>query len=232
MLIAGELIEEVLLSVFLTIFLLRPELLRDRKLGHDRVRVDAISLHLFDDFLRVFEYFRMVGEDASHLGGCLQPFLFGVVHSSGVVKVFTRAEADEAVVRLAVFLFHKVHIVGSDDLDAIFLRQVEENLVHFLLAFVYFGVATWFVGLVPLHFEIVVISEKVLKPLDGSLGTSHVAVHDLLWHLTCQTCRTAYQAFVVFLKEAMVDTRIVVEAVGVGDRTQLAKAMVARFVLG
>jgi len=174
----------------------------------------------------------MVGEDAAHLGGRLQPLLLGIMHSRGIVEIFSCAEADEAVVRLAVFLFHKVNVVGGDDLNIVFLRQVEEYLVHLFLAFIHFRVASRLVSLMPLHLKIIILAKQVLEPLYGGFGSRHIAVHDLLRHLARQTGGAANQAFVVFLKQAVVDAGIVVEAFGVGDGAQFAEAVVARLVFG
>ena len=159
MLIAGKLVEQVFLGVFLSVFRLSAKVLRNGEYRHDGVGVDAVGLHLVDNLLRVFQHLRMVGEDATHLFGRLQPFLFGVVHSCWVVEVLARAEADESVVRLAVLLFHKVDVIGGNDLHVIFLRQVEDDFVHLLLAFVHLGIATRFIRLMPLDFKVIVITE-------------------------------------------------------------------------
>ena len=112
---------------------------------------------------------------------------------------------------VAVFLFHEVDIVGGDDFDVVFLRQLEDDLVDLLLAFVHLGVAAGLVGLVALHLEVIVVAKEVLEPLYRGLGAFDVAVHDLLRHLASEASGAAYQALVVFLEEAVIDTRIIIK---------------------
>ena len=232
MLITGELVEQVFLSEFLTVFLLGTKVLGDGEFGHDRVGVDAVGFHLVDDLLGVLQHFGMVGEDTPHLFWRLQPFLLGVVHTRWVIEVFARAQADETVMGLAVFFLHKVDVIGGDDLDLILLCQIKDNLVHLFLSFVNFGVATGFVGLMTLYLKIVIFAKEVLEPSYRGFGALHVAIHDFLWHLTCEACRTTDQAFMVFFKQAMVDAGIIIETFSVGDGTQFAEAVIARLVLG
>ena len=231
MLVARELVEQVLFGEFLPIAIFCSKLFRDRKHRHNRVGINAVGLDFIDNLLRVFQGFGMVGEDTSHLFGCLQPFLLGVVHSRRVVDVLACAEADETVVRLAVFLLHKVDVVGRDDLDIVFLRHLQDDFVHFLLALINLRIATWFVGLMTLYLKIIVIAKQILEPLNAFLRPCHVAIHDFLRHLARETGRAANHAFVVFFQQAVVDARIVIKAFGVGDGAQFAEAVVARLVL-
>ena len=83
-----------------------------------------------------------------------------------------------------------------------------------------------------LDLDVIISSKEVLEPLDGLLCALEVGVHDLLRHLARQTGRATNQAFVIFFEQAVVDTRIIVEAVRVGDGAQFAEAMVTCLVLG
>ena len=64
-----------------------------------------------------------------------------------------------------------------------------------------------------LQFQIIVFTKHAVKPLHSLAGTSHVAVKNLLGHLTCNTGRTDYQALVVTLQVLTVGTRTHIIAV-------------------
>ena len=97
------------------------ELFGDGEVWHQRVVLDAVDLYLVADLLCGGEDFGYVGEEFVHLERRLHPLLLAVAHALGVVEVLTRAEADEAVVRLGVFLIEEVNIVGGDHLHAVLL---------------------------------------------------------------------------------------------------------------
>ena len=231
-LIAGELVEKVFFSEFLAVLFFRAKVLRNGENRHNRIGINAVGLNFIDNLLSVFQSKRHIGKNAAHLLWRLQPFLFSVVHPCWVVEVLARAEAYQAVMRLAMFFFHKVHIIGRDDLHIVFFRQLQKDFVHLLLSFVNFGVAARLISLMSLDFKIIILPKKVLEPLYCFLCTFKVAVHDFLRHLARETGRTANHTLMVLLQKAVVNARIIIETLRVGDGTQFAKAMVAHLVLG
>ena len=121
--IAGKFVEQILFGEFLAISFFRPEIFGDGEGRHDRAVVDGVKFHLVGYFERVAEGFRNIRKDGIHLSRRLHPFLFGVAHALRVVQVFTRTEADQAVVRFRIFRVDKVDVVGRDHLDIVFTRQ-------------------------------------------------------------------------------------------------------------
>ena len=120
----------------------------------------------------------MVGEDGFHLLLRLEVFLLGVADTVGIVVIVIEGEADQAVVGRTVLLADEVYVVGGDDLDIVFCRQFEDGLVHHLLHHIHLGVCAGDFGLVALHLEVEIVSEKVLVPLDCVLGLLEVAAVD------------------------------------------------------
>ena len=231
-LVAGELVEKVFFGEFLAVLFFSAEILGNGENRHNRVGINAIGLNFIDNLLSVFQSKRHIGKNAAHFLWRLQPFLFSVVHPCWVVEVLARAEANQAVMRLAVFFFHKVHIIGRDDLHIVFLRQLQKDFVHLLLSFVNFGVAARLISLMSLDFKIIILPKKVLEPLYCFLCTFKVAVHDFLRHLARETGRTANHTLMVLLQKAVVNARIVIETLRVGDGTQFAEAVVTCLVFG
>ena len=133
---------------------------------------------------------------------------------------------------LAVFLLHKMYVIGGDDLHIVLLRQTKNDFVHLFLTLVNLGVAARLVSFMSLNLKIIILSKQALEPLDGLLCTFQVAVHDFLRHLARKAGRTTNHALVVLLQKAVVDARIVIKTIRVGDGTQFAKAVIALFVLG
>ena len=216
-LITCEFIEEILFRELLAIRLHRTEVLWDGKFRHDGVGVNAIGLHFVNDLLGVFKCLRDIAENGSHLSRCLEPFLLGIVHAGWVVEILSRAKADEAVMRFGMFLFHKMHVIGGNNLGVGLASQVKQHLIYLFLTFIHRGIAPRLIRLMALQLNIIVISKQVLEPHDGLPGAHHVAIHDLLRQFATQTGRTANEPLVIFLKQAVVDTRIIVETVGIGD---------------
>ena len=125
--------------------------LRDREVRHQRVAVDGVDLHLVEDLGGVAECLRDIGEDFIHLLGTLEPLLLGVSKPIGVVKGFARAEADQSLVRLAIFLVGEVGVIRGDQLHALLCSKLDEHLIYLLLLLVGLSIAAFLVCLVPLQ---------------------------------------------------------------------------------
>ena len=88
-LIRCKLPEEVFLGEFLPPLLLGTKVFGDGEERHDGVMVDGIHLNLVQQFHGVRQSFGNIGKDFVHLFPGLEPFLFGIEHSAGVVQVLT-----------------------------------------------------------------------------------------------------------------------------------------------
>ena len=231
LLVAGELVKEVFLRVLLAVLLLRAEVGRDVEVGHDGGMVDAVGLHLVEDGDGVVERLGHVAEDGVHLLGGLEPFLLRIEHAVGVVEVLARAEADEAVVSLGVFLVDEVDVVGADKGDAILAAVLLQLGIDVELQVIDFVVGAGHGGLVELEFQIVVVAEYALVPLYGLLGFIEPPGEYLPRHLTAQTSRADNQSLVVLLQFVAVGTRMAVKALRPRLRDKFHEVVVALLVL-
>ena len=148
--VACKFVEEVLLGEFPAIFVFGAKCFGYRKFWHNRIGIDAVRFHFIDYLLRVCECFGQVAEYGGHLVGCFQPFLFGVVHAACFVHKRSCRYTDEVVVRIGVFFFDKVCIVGANNFCVGFSCQFDQYRIDFLLPHIYFLVAAGFVGFVSL----------------------------------------------------------------------------------
>ena len=211
LLVAGELIEEVLLGIFLAVALLGAEVLGNLEVGHDGCVVDGVELHLIAYLHRVGQCLGDVAEDFVHLGRRLHPLLLGVEHAGGVVKVLARGEADESVVSLGMLFVHEVHVVGAHQSYAIFLAVFDELLVHLQLQLVRLVIGTRYGSLVQLQFQVIVFAENALVPLYGFFGIGEHASGNLLGHFATEASRTYDKTLLIFLQLHTVGTGAVVE---------------------
>ena len=161
-----------------------------------------------------------------HLLVAFQILLIGIAHTLGVVQIASRVETYQVVVGYGVVFHNEMHVVAANALDAVFGGKTPYLLVHLDLMIVHELVARIASGM-KLHFQIVILTENLLEFAHHRFGTGYVAAHDGLRKLAAKTRGTAYQAFVILPEKALVDTRLVVEALGprVGD--YLAEIVVA-----
>ena len=191
-----------------------------------------IHFHFIRNFLRSGQCFRNIGKNRLHLFGRLQPFLFGVVHSVGVIELFARTQTNQAVVRLAVLLVHEVDVVGGDHLSVRLRGQAQNALVGHFLLLVNRAVATGFIGFMSLNFKIIVITKDTLEPHHGILGFFILTIGDVTRHLARKTCGGHNQTFVILLQQFTVDARTIVFAIDPRLGDDFTEIMVTRFVLG
>ena len=88
--------------------------------------------------------------------------------------------------RLGVVFVHEVHVVGTDQTDAVFRGQSAQMLVHFELHRIGFVVGPLDGGLVQLQFEVIVVAEEFFVPQDRLLGLLHVVGCNRAGHLTAR----------------------------------------------
>ena len=93
------------------------------------------------------------------------------------------------IVGLGVFLVYEVGIIGAYQFDAIFLGQLYEHPVGFLLQRKGFAVGAQVrvFHLMALQLQIIVVAEHTLIPLYGLAGTGNVVLQNLGGHLACYT---------------------------------------------
>ena len=174
--------------------------------------VDGVEFHLVGYLKRVAEGFGNIGKDGVHLCRRLHPFLFGVAHTVRVIQIFTRTEADQAIVRFRIFRVDKVDVVGCDNLNVVFASQFQNRFVSRYLVGVHILCGAWIMRLVPLYFQIVIISEQVLEPKDRFFRLVHSSVQDMLRDFSPDTGGAYDQVFVIFFQQLLVDARTSVKS--------------------
>ena len=132
-LIAGELLEEILLAELSSPLLFGAKVLGDREERHDGIALYVVGFHLVEHLAGVCQSLGNVLEHFVHLLARLEPLLFGVQHTRGVVQILAGGQAEQMVMRFGIILVHEVAVVGADELDAVFAGQFYEPFVGFLL---------------------------------------------------------------------------------------------------
>ena len=125
-----------------------------------------------------------------------------------------------------------MHVIGGHHLDAQLLRYLEYYLVDLLLMLEGALLRSGYVGLVPLHLQIIVVTEDGLVPRRYALRLLRLSLHDGLRHLSAQTGRAADYTLVVLLYKLVVNARLIVEALDVSLGRELDEVVVAIHVLG
>ena len=110
---------------------------------------------------------------------------------------------------LGILLVHKVRVIGANKFYTIFFSQFYNHLISLLLQWECITVGTYrgVFYLVPLKFQIIILSEHPLVPFNGFTGPGDIILQYTGRHLTGNTCRTHDEAFVIFFQVFTVCTR-------------------------
>ena len=119
------------------------------------------------------------------------------------------------VVSLGIFLIDEMGVIGADQLDAIFMGQLDEYLVSTLLQGERLAVGTLgrVLYFVTLQLQIVVVAKHAVIPFNGFTGAGNVSVKNFFGYLASNTGRTDYQAFMIAFQVFTVGTGTHVEAI-------------------
>ena len=88
-----------------------------------------------------------------------------------------------------VVFVDEVAVVGTNDFNVEFLRNLNQNLIDFLLSYERFMIGSFYCCLVTLQFKIVVFSKHLFEPGSGISRLFNLAVHDESWDFTTKACR-------------------------------------------
>ena len=107
--------------------------------------------------------------------------------------------------RFCIFFVHEVGIVGSNNLNTVFTRQLNQDRVHLFLSLIHLYVRSGLLCLMALNLNIIVLSEEVLEPFYCFFRFAEIitfcdSIEDFLRYLTTQTCGTTDDAFMPFLQ--------------------------------
>ena len=231
-LVAGELVEKVLLRDAGAVFLLCAELLGDGEERHDWSMVDVVELHLVENLAGVLKRLGEIGEYLSHLLGGLEPLLFGVEHTVLVGDFLVGGHADKAFVGLRVILVDEVDVIGGHNLYPVFVGDAQQLGVDRILEMESLVVGAGHGGLMALKLKVIVFSEHLLVPLHLLFGLLDFPLGYKARNLATQTGRTANQPLGVGAKLLLVCTGMEIESLGPGTGDNLDKVVVAFEVLG
>ena len=232
--IAGKLLEQLLIGIFPAIFFFGSEIFGDVEARHDRSVVNAVKLHLIADGTGILQRLGHIRKHRVHLLTRLEPFLFGIEHTLGIIQIAVRTQTDQTVVCLGIFLIHKVTVVGTHQLHSIFMRQTDQLHIGPLLQRIGFAVGPLIrIGhLMTLQLQIIVLAEHALIPAYCLLGSFQISLQYLVGNLTGNTGRTDDQSFLMRLQLHPVGTRTAIETVGPGFRYKLDQIMITHLILG
>ena len=202
------------------------EIVRDRKVRHQRLVFQRIRLHFSGDLGRRSERFGMIREQRGHLLFALQILLERVPHPIRIVQ------ADQPVVRRRVVGHDEMHVVRRDVLDAVFGRQPQDHFVDLFLVLVHLRVDPRVTARMQLQFEVVILSENRLKLLDDAVRLVDIPVHDRLRKLPAETGRAADNPVMVQPQQLFIHTRTVIESLDKGVRNDTRQVMIPFQVLG
>ena len=178
-----------------------------------RIPVDGIALYLAGHLQGVFNGLRMVREQGEHLFLCLDILLLGIAQAGRVVYVSIGCEADQAVVHGAVFLAHKVRVIGCDDLDAVLLRQLEDFFRVVALLLVKLVGEAGNLRLVLHHLQVIVFPEHPFVPEDGLFHRVRILGQDGPGNFPGYAGAAADEALVVLLYYLVAHPGAVIHAV-------------------
>ena len=196
---------------------------RDRVVRQLQLAEGEVDLAARGNLLGVGDGLRKIRKECRHL---LRRFQIVVVareaHAVGIVERLVHLDAEQDVVELAVLAVHVMQVVRRDEPDIVLLRKLDECGVCLALLR----------QAVVLHLE-----EKIIAPEDlevfahERIGMLHIVLQDGARYLAGNAGRQADDALVILAQEILVDARLVVHALDVGQRDELDEIAVARLVL-
>ncbi len=183
-----------------------------------------VDVAAFCDPDRPPDRIRVIRKHGQHLFRGLQIELIAVIlQAVGVGDRLPGADAEQDVVRLEVRVLQVVNVVGDDELEPqVFRNRLQAGVDDLLL-----------VDALILHLE-----EEILAPEDVAVrcgrgnGLVLLLRADAGRHLPLEAAAQTDQSFGVLREQRLVDTRLVVETLGIAGRDELDKVVVPLRGLG
>ena len=186
-----------------------------------RLVVDGRQMDVaaFGDIDGVGHGLRQFGEERGHFVRIFEPVAVAVeTHAVGVLHGLLRADAEEQLMGLLVFLKQVMRVICDNQRDAFLLRDLHKEFSGFSLL----------LDAVVLDFkEEIVVAEDGGVFLYGENGAFFVAVEKLPRDFAGNTCRKADDVFVILAEKLLVDSRMVVIASNPGLFIQMAHVLIA-----
>ena len=183
---------------------------------------DKVKIAQFGDFHGICKGFGGLWEQFRHLVARFDvKFRAGEPHPVFVVQGFSRLDAQQHVVHLAVLFPQIMCVVGAHQRNAgLFMKGQQAGVDGLLLG-----------DAVILQFQIIVApTEQLVVFQRRGLCALVIAVHQQVLHLARQTGRQADEALGMLLQQVEVNTGLVVKALGKACRAQLDEILVAGHV--
>ena len=195
--------------------------------------VYVVCLHLAQYFQSIAQRLWHISKNLIHLLLRLEPFLLGIQHTTWVVQLLTRTQANQSVVCLGILLIHKMHIVRAHQFHVVFGSKLNQHPVYLLLNWEGLAIGSLHrvFHLMALQFQIVVIPIEVFEPLDGFLCLVHLLGTDIRWYFASNAGGATDDAFVVFLQVSMVSTWTHIKAIHPRTTHNFNQIMIARRIL-
>ena len=187
-----------------------------RRLVVDGRQMDVAA---FGDIDGVGHGLRQFGEERGHFVRILEPVAVAVeTHAVGVLHGLLRADAEEQLMGLLVFLKQVMRVICDNQWDAFLLRDLHKE----------FGGFSLLLDAVVLDFkEEIVVAEDGGVFLYGENGAFFVAVEKLPRDFAGDAGRKADDVFVILAEKVLVDSRMVVIASNPSLFVQMAHVLVA-----
>ena len=109
---------------------------RNRKLRHNRRRIQLVDFHLFSNFHRIVNLFTMIRQCFAHLFVTFEPFLLRVPQTLFVRQFLPGADTEQDVMRRTILSIQKVNVIGRNHLNTEFSTQCQKRGIHFQLALI------------------------------------------------------------------------------------------------
>ena len=113
---------------------------------------------------------------------------------------------------LRIFFVHKMHVIGTNQLDIILLGQFYDFRIRYLLQIVCLMIGTSYRSFMSLQFQIEIASKQILVPLNSFFCFFYLSLKNFSRHFPCKTGRTNNQSLVIFFQFHTVSTRTHVKA--------------------
>ncbi len=112
-----------------------------------------------------------------------------------------------------------MHIIGGNEFDIQFTRNLDFFLYAQLLIVIDFGPLSGVVCRVAHDFQIIVFAQQVFIPLGSCFGSFYIAGHNFLVDFSSQTGGRNDQAFVMLFEKFLIDSGTIIIAVHKSCRT-------------
>ena len=203
-----------------------------RVAGDERLVLDGVAvvfeveawlfIALFGDDEGIGDRLGHIREQFRHLFRRFEVKFVGIeFHALGIVDGALCLDAHQYVLHLPVFGADIMHVVGGDRRDAELFGKLQQKRQHAALLF----------QPVVLYLDIKIFAEDLFQLQRRALCPLIVAAQQQARDPAREAGGKAHQPLAVFAQRLIIDARLIIKAVYIGDGIQLDQVMVPLFVL-